>query len=66
MVSPETYQTADRKLIGSMMVFEAENLEAVRKAIEEDIYYTSRVVRPRTLVFVSRAYENRSGTRRTS
>ena len=45
MVSPETYQTADRKLIGSMMVFEAENLEVVRKAVEEDIYYTSRVVR---------------------
>lgn len=46
MVSPETYQTADRKLIGSMMVFEAESLEVVRKAIEEDIYYTARVVRP--------------------
>lgn len=39
-----TYQTANKKLTGSMMVFSAENVDAVRKLIEEDIYWKSNVV----------------------
>lgn len=35
---------ADRKFYGSCLVLEAENLEAARKLIENDIYYTSGVV----------------------
>ena len=44
LVDPATYQFAEKKLIGSMMVYEAESLEAVRKLVEADIYYTSNVV----------------------
>lgn len=43
LVDPATYQSAEKKLIGSMMVYEAESLEAVRKLVEADIYYTSNV-----------------------
>lgn len=32
-----------RKMVGSMLLLEAESLEAVRKRIENDIYYTSGV-----------------------
>ncbi|EKM52902.1 uncharacterized protein PHACADRAFT_127014 [Phanerochaete carnosa HHB-10118-sp] len=43
LISPETYQSAERKMIGSMGVYQAENIEAVQKVIEEDIYYTGNV-----------------------
>ena len=33
------------KMIGSLMFFEAESIEEVRKTVESDIYYTSGVVR---------------------
>ena len=45
MISPETYDKPERKLIGSLMVFEAESLEEVRKVIEDDVYYRTGVVR---------------------
>lgn len=32
-------------MIGSLMFFEAESVEEVRKIVEADIYYTSNVVR---------------------
>lgn len=35
---------ADQKLIGSVMFFEAANIDDVRKLIENDIYYKSDVV----------------------
>jgi hypothetical protein len=45
MVSPETYRSVTgKKMIGSAMIFEAENIDVVRKLIYEDIYYTSGVV----------------------
>lgn len=31
-------------MVGSMLLFEAESIEAVKKRIESDIYYTSGVV----------------------
>ncbi|PSR77941.1 hypothetical protein EW026_g2832 [Hermanssonia centrifuga] len=43
LVSPETYDKAEKKLVGSMMVCEAENLDIVRNIIESDIYYTTGV-----------------------
>ncbi|GJE97297.1 YCII domain-containing protein [Phanerochaete sordida] len=43
LADPETYQSAEKKLVGSMLIFEAESLEAVRKIIEEDIYWSSNV-----------------------
>ena len=44
LVSPETHQTEQKKLIGSAGVYEAASLEEVRKVIEEDIYWTAGVV----------------------
>ncbi|KAI0691508.1 hypothetical protein BC835DRAFT_1360226 [Cytidiella melzeri] len=52
MVSPDTYDTPDRKMVGSMMVFEAENIEAVRKIVEEDVYYTGGVWDKEKLVII--------------
>ncbi|KIP08660.1 hypothetical protein PHLGIDRAFT_29453 [Phlebiopsis gigantea 11061_1 CR5-6] len=43
LLTPETYQTADKKLTGSVLVFEAESLEDVRKLVESDVYWTSNV-----------------------
>ncbi len=38
-------------MAGSLMFFEAESIEEVRKIVESDIYYTSGVVRhPLSLV----------------
>jgi uncharacterized protein len=34
----------DRKFVGSVMIFEASSIEEVKKAIYEDVYYTSKVV----------------------
>ena len=46
MLTPESIQTpsSEKKMIGSVLILEAENMGAVRKTIEEDIYYTSGVV----------------------
>jgi uncharacterized protein len=46
MLTPESIQTpsSEKKMIGSVLILEAENMGAVRKVIEEDIYYTSGVV----------------------
>ena len=45
LISPETYDKPEKKLIGSMMIYEAEKLEDVKKVIEDDIYWKSNVVR---------------------
>ena len=44
LIDPPTYNTSERKMIGSMIIYEAESMEAVRKIVEEDIYYTGGVV----------------------
>ncbi|KAK7472957.1 hypothetical protein VKT23_001061 [Stygiomarasmius scandens] len=41
--TPETYNTPDKKMIGSMFIVEANDIEEVKKKIEADIYYTSGV-----------------------
>ncbi|KAJ6491285.1 hypothetical protein C8R47DRAFT_1271968 [Mycena vitilis] len=41
---------AEKKTFGSMAIFQAENIEAVRAIIEADIYYTSGVWDPERLV----------------
>ena len=38
--------TAEKKMIGSVFVCEAESLESVRKLMESDVYYTNGVVSP--------------------
>jgi len=46
MLTPESVEspTAERKMIGSMIIFEAENIAEVRNMVESDIYYSSGVV----------------------
>lgn len=57
LLSPDTYQSEQKKLIGSAGIYEAESIDVVRKIIEGDIYYTSGVVsdfihdRPSLFVF---------------
>jgi len=52
LLAPELVNEKDRKkMAGSLMFFEAESIEEVRKIVESDIYYTSGVVRhPLSLV----------------
>ena len=47
LVSPDTLnkQLAEQKMVGSMMVMEAESLEKCLEILKSDIYYTSGVVR---------------------
>lgn len=46
MLTPESIETptSERKMVGSVLIMEAESLAAARKTIEEDIYYTAGVV----------------------
>ncbi|KAG0702981.1 hypothetical protein DFH29DRAFT_770693, partial [Suillus ampliporus] len=34
---------ADKKFVGSCMIYEGENIDVVRKLVEEDVYYKSDV-----------------------
>ncbi|KAJ7484386.1 hypothetical protein FB451DRAFT_1337910 [Mycena latifolia] len=43
LLTPESLLSEDKKMIGSMFILEAENIEVVKKRIESDIYYTSGV-----------------------
>ncbi|KAG8918754.1 hypothetical protein FRC01_001673 [Tulasnella sp. 417] len=44
MLTPESITgEGPRKMVGSMLLFEAESIEAVRRKIESDIYYRSGV-----------------------
>ena len=46
LLAPELTDEKDRtKMTGSLMFFEAESIEEVRKIVESDIYYTSGMVR---------------------
>jgi hypothetical protein len=45
VLTPESIEPdRDVNMIGSVLVFESETLEEVRKVVESDIYYTSGVV----------------------
>jgi len=52
MLTPESLTGGDKKMVGSLMIFEAENIEAVKTMIETDIYYTSGVWDPERLVIL--------------
>jgi hypothetical protein len=46
LLAPELTDEKDKvKMTGSLIFFEAESIEEVRKIVESDIYYTSGVVR---------------------
>lgn len=44
MITPESVGSADKKMTGSVLIYEAESLDAVKKIVESDIYYTAGVV----------------------
>lgn len=46
LLTPQSVETAtsDKKMTGSMLIFQAENIEKIRVIIESDVYYTSGVV----------------------
>ena len=47
LLAPElTDENGRKKMVGSLLFFEAESIEEVRKIVESDIYYTKGVVRP--------------------
>jgi len=43
MFTPESITGGDAKMVGSVLFFEADTIEEVRKVVEGDIYYTSGV-----------------------
>lgn len=48
LLTPEISETQDaapgnRKFVGSALLYEAENLEAVRRLVEQDLYWTENV-----------------------
>ncbi|KAJ6618002.1 hypothetical protein B0H10DRAFT_2031709 [Mycena sp. CBHHK59/15] len=52
LLTPESLLSADKKMIGSMFIFEAENIDAVKKIVESDIYYTAGVWDPERIVIL--------------
>lgn len=65
MLSPESITGGEKKMVGSVMFFEMESLEDVRKLIESDIYYTSGVVSFGDLFRETDRNANLSGIRRS-
>jgi uncharacterized protein len=47
-LTPESVESpnAEKKMVGSVFVFEAKDIAEVKKMVENDIYYTSGVVGP--------------------
>jgi len=43
MITPESFDTENRKMAGSVMIFAADNIKVVRELILHDIYYTANV-----------------------
>ncbi|KAK7046906.1 YCII domain-containing protein [Favolaschia claudopus] len=52
VMTPESVLSDDKKMIGSTFIFEAENIEVVKKVIENDVYYTSGVWDPERIVIL--------------
>ena len=56
MLSPnealDTLNAPEKKMVGSLMIFEAESYAEVKQLIENDVYWTGNVVRilPRPIV----------------
>ncbi|KAJ7698586.1 hypothetical protein B0H17DRAFT_1050119 [Mycena rosella] len=52
LLTPESLLSEEKKMVGSMFIFEAENIETVKKIVENDIYYTSGVWDPERIVIL--------------
>lgn len=46
LITPESQDAApaDKKFVGSVLLYEADSIEDVRKLVEQDIYWTENVV----------------------
>jgi len=47
LITPESQHAAltDKKFVGSVLLYEADSIEDVRKLVERDVYWTGNVVR---------------------
>ena len=63
VLTPESIETAtsDKKMTGSMFIMEAENINAVKNVVQNDIYYTSGVVSASFYIITMRTDSNGSG-----
>ncbi|KAK7018201.1 YCII domain-containing protein [Favolaschia claudopus] len=52
LLTPESLTGDSKKMIGSMVIYEAETIEEVRRLVEADIYYTAGVWDPERLVIL--------------
>jgi len=54
LLTPESIATptSDKKMVGSMFICEAENIEEVKKVVESDIYYKTGVWDPERIVIL--------------
>ncbi|KAJ7154665.1 hypothetical protein C8R46DRAFT_1118005 [Mycena filopes] len=52
VLTPESLLTENKKMVGSVFILQAENIEEVKKMIETDIYYTSDVWDPEQIVIL--------------
>ncbi|KAJ7255307.1 hypothetical protein C8J57DRAFT_1075849 [Mycena rebaudengoi] len=50
LVTPESLTSANKEMTGSVIIYEAESLEAVTKIVQSDIYYTAGVWDPERMV----------------
>ena len=44
MITPENRNAADKKLVGSVLLYEADSIEDVRKLAEQDLHWTENAV----------------------
>jgi len=55
MITPNSLETEGApKPLGSCIIYEAESLDAVKKMVESDVYYTAGVVSALSYVLYSR------------
>nr|GAT55837.1 predicted protein [Mycena chlorophos] len=43
LLSPESIHDSEKRMVGSLIIFQAENIEAVRMSIEKDLFYLNDV-----------------------
>ena len=54
MITPDSLETEGApKPLGSCIIYEAESLDAVKKMVESDVYYTAGVVSTRLVFYVN-------------
>lgn len=53
LITPESQDAApgNKKFVGSVLLYEADSIEDVRKLVEQDLYWTENVVSRSTILF---------------